>query len=224
MNEKDHDDPVAHLTRSVAEGRQNWYLCLLEAIALWTVSEETCYGRHFKYLISGQAFDWWLLAERLCMEIEGLIPEDERINLIFGHPPIEVPQEQFKSIIGSEKYQAHLNYFYGVLVEQVLHVVAELEIDKEKGNDSRKKCSADEVYNRIYGLPEAEMLQRFRQEKDAPQGEAFTVTQFKEFIYWLFKFRVANSDSSRLASDTKKALKYLEKMRADLKYSFPPIY
>ena len=38
-----------------------------------------------------------------------------------------------------------------------------------------------------------------------------TLTESKEFTYWLFKYRLANSDGSRIASDTRKAIGYLEK-------------
>ena len=151
------------------------------------------------------------------MELDGLVPEDERMNLMFGYPPIDLSDEEFKSIIGNEKYQAHLNFFYGILVERVLHLVVQLELDKEKGGGACKPDDDDELFTRIYGASEADMIERFRQENGSPPGDVFTLTEFKQFTYWLFKFRVANSDSSRLASDTKKALKYLDGMLVKVK-------
>ena len=44
-------------------------------------------GRTYRYLVGGEAFDWLLLAERLCDEIEDLIPDDEREALLFLRPP-----------------------------------------------------------------------------------------------------------------------------------------
>jgi hypothetical protein len=35
--------------------------------------------------------------------------------------------------------------------------------------------------------------------------------ELKEFTYWLFKYRVKHSEKSRVASDTKKALLYMQK-------------
>ena len=36
--------------------------------------------------------------------------------------------------------------------------------------------------------------------------------QHREFTYWLFKFRVKNSDKAKVASDTTKGLNYLERI------------
>ena len=47
-------------------GGKHWYIALLEAIGLWTKAEENHNGRTYRYLIAGEAFDWLLLAERLC--------------------------------------------------------------------------------------------------------------------------------------------------------------
>jgi hypothetical protein len=62
------------LRSAVAEGK-NWYLALLEAVRLWSSPEEDYDGRHYHYLVDNEAFDWLALAERLCEELDGLIPE-----------------------------------------------------------------------------------------------------------------------------------------------------
>jgi len=201
-------EAIRHLKQSIADGK-HWYIALLEAIALWTLSEEMYDGHHYQYLIAGQAFDWLLLAERLCQEIDNLIPEEEKINLFFGKPPIELSPEEFKALIGSEKYQAHLNYFYGIVVEQALHLAVEMDIEKEQHGNIRRRDSQSDVFQRIYGSSESVLLERFRQEKSYPQSNNIKLTELKEFTYWLFKYRVENCDSSRVASDTKKALKQL---------------
>lgn len=204
-------ESIRHLKQSIADGKKHWYVSLLEAIALWTLSEETYKGRYYRYLIAGQAFDWFLLAERLCQEIDTLIPEDEKVDLLFGKPPIELSREEFRAIIGNEKYQAHLNYFYGVEVEQALHLAVEMDIEKELHGSIRRRSFGDDIFQRIYGLSESILLERFREESGLPQSEDITLTELKEFTYWLFKYRVENCDSSRVASDTNKALKQLGK-------------
>ncbi|MBT9166316.1 MAG: hypothetical protein DDT25_01000 [Chloroflexi bacterium] len=211
-NMASHDaDAIRHLKQSIAEGK-HWYISLLEAIALWTLPEETYAGRHYRYLIAGQAFDWLLLAERLTAEIGSLIPEKERVELLFGQPPIELSAGEFKGLIGNEKYQAHLNYFYGITVERALHLAIEMEIEKERiGHHQRR----GDVFERIYGFGEAVLLERFRQEAGCPPCENITLTELNEFTYWLFKYRIANSDSARLASDTRKALQQLEQMSSE---------
>ena len=76
----DDTQAIQHLKGAIAEGK-HWYVALLEAIKLWASTEEDYDGRRYKYLIDGEAFDWLTLAERLCEEVDGLIPEKERINL-----------------------------------------------------------------------------------------------------------------------------------------------
>lgn len=204
--------PVPRLKQAIAGGT-HWYLALLEAVAAWTSVQETCKGRHYQYLIAGEAFDWLLLAERLMEEINGLVPDEERGNLLFGRPPIELSREEFRAAIGPEKYQAHLNYFYGIEVEQALHIAVEADIAKEQTARVGRRASHGDVFERIYGFNESTLLRRFRTERGLPDSDDMTLTGFKEFTYWLFKFRVKNCDSARVASDTKKALEQLSRMR-----------
>src|SRR4030042_5316652 len=131
-NEKEGDRrAIQHLKESVANGK-HWYLALLESIKLWKSAEETYKRRRYCYLIDDESFDWLLLAERLCNEIGDFIPEKERINLLFfDRPPVELPKEEFKKLIGAAKYRAYLNYLYGVLVEEALISAVVDDIRKE---------------------------------------------------------------------------------------------
>ncbi len=204
--------PVQHLKKAIASGT-HWYIALLEAVAIWTSSQETHNGRHYQYLIAGEAFDWLLLAERLCDEIGDMVADEEKVNLLFGRPPFELSREEFRALIGPEKYQAHLNYFYGVAVEQALHIAVETDITKELAGRVGRKDSQGDAFCRIYGSGESMMLEQFQLERGLTEGEDMTFAMFKEFTYWLFKYRVKNCDSCRLASDTKKALDQLAQMR-----------
>jgi len=42
---------------------------------------------------------------------------------------------------------------------------------------------------------------------------SFSLTQAKEFNYWLFKLRLEYWDPARVASDTRKGLKRMEQVR-----------
>lgn len=216
---KDHiqadSEAIQHLEQSIASGK-HWYIALLEAIGLWASSEENYNGRHYHYLISGEAFDWLLLAERLCQTVDGLVPEKEKIALFrYGQPPLELSKEKFRRLIGSAKYRAYLNYFYGVTVERALILAIEEEIHKEQ---RLYPCCQDwrafeDSYQRIYGKSQSTLLRQFRAEKGYPQKNIIDPTELSEFIYWLFKYRLSHSDRARLASDTKKGLNYLERQR-----------
>lgn len=217
---------IQWLKSAIAEGK-HWYVALLEAIRLWSSPEEDYNGHHYYYLIDNEAFDWLVLAERLCEEVNGLIPEKELVDLLFFDiPPIELTKDEFKNLIGTSKYQAYLNYLYGILVEQFLTLAVTEEIRKGKrvlglNNDDG---IVDEAYQRIYGATQGELLKRFRKEKHYPQRKFISLTELNEFHYWLFKQRLERCDKSCVASDTKKALMKLHellKLKTELLRSSP---
>jgi hypothetical protein len=205
-------EAIRHLEQAIVSGI-HWYIALLEAIGLWTTAEETHDGRTYCYLIDGEAFDWLLLAERLCETADGLVPDDERNELLFhGRPPLNLTTDEFKKIIGNTKYQQYLNYFYGITVEEALMLAVQQEVRKERRTLGLNKESDydNEVYRRIYGATKAVLLKCFRREKGYRQLKSIGLTELKEFTYWLFKYRLKQCDKAMVASDTKKALRQLK--------------
>ncbi len=199
---------IRHLEQAITDGK-HWYIALLEAIGMWTVAEEVHNQRRYCYLIAGEAFDWLLLAERLCEVVDGLLPEDEKNALLFhGQPPLKLTVEKFKELIGRAKYRQYLNYFYGITVEETLLLVVQEEVRKERRalGYNNEHDVINEAYRRIYGATEAELLKCFRKEKSYPRLKSISLTELKEFTYWLFKYRLTHCDKARIASDTKKAL------------------
>jgi len=206
-------EAILHLREAVATGK-NWYVALLEAIGLWGSAEELHDGRYYRYLIGGEAFDWLTLAERLCQEINGFVPENEKLDLLFAAtPPIELPPGEFRQLIGDVKYRAYLNYLYGVVVEEALLSVVEEEVLKENGHLtlSLGLRIEQEAYRRIYDAEMTDLLTFFRGQKGYANGDSMTLTEKKEFHYWLFKYRVERSEKARVASDTRKALVWLQR-------------
>ena len=208
-------EAIRYLRQAIISG-QHWYLALLQAIGLWTTAEESYDGRTYCYLIDGEAFDWLLLAERLCQAVDDLLPHDELADfLLHGKPPLDLTDNRFKELIGSTKYHQYLNYFYGVTVEEALILAVREEVRKERRTlGLNKELDYDnEVYRRIYGTTKAALLRRFRQEKSYRQLKSIGLTELKEFTYWLFKYRLKQCDKARVASDTKKALQQLNVSR-----------
>jgi len=211
LTKTEDNEAIRHLKQEVAGGK-HWYLALLESIGLWNTAGENCDGRGYNYLIAGEAFDWLVLAERLCQAIDGLLPETEKTALLFnGEPPIEMPSEEFKELIGGAKYCQCLNFFYGITVEEALVLAVEAEIRKERRSSGyyRERDTTNEAYRRIYGTTKTFLLRRFRKEKGYPQLKSIGLTELKEFTYWLFKHRLKMCDKAKVASDTKKALDWL---------------
>ncbi|MBI2847221.1 MAG: hypothetical protein HYX82_04995 [Chloroflexi bacterium] len=208
-------EAVSQLKRSISSGK-HWYIALLEAIGLWTSPRVEFNGRKYDFLIDGEAFDWLLLAERLCQDIDGLVPEKERnVLLFFGEPPIELSESRFRHLIGAAKYRAYLNYFYGVVVEEALILAVEGEVRKERhcNGMNEDRDLSEEVYRRIYGASRSVLLRTFRDEKGRPHLKTASLGELKEFTYWLFKYRLKYCDSARVASDTRKGLNLLQSMR-----------
>jgi len=203
---------IRYLEQAITGGK-HWYIALLEAIGLWTVAEEVHNQRRYCYLIAGEAFDWLLLAERLCAAVDGLLPDDEKTALLFhGQPPLNLTVDKFKELIGGGKYHQYLNYFYGITVEEALILAVQEEVRKERrtsGYNNKEHDVVSEVYRRIYGATKPVLLKRFRREKGYPHLKSISLTELKEFTYWLFKYRLKQCDKARIASDTKKALQQL---------------
>ncbi len=205
---------IERLRNALADGH-DWATSMVEAIALWTTPLEVFRGRRYNYFVDGEAFDWLLLAERLCQATDGLIPQKERESLLFsGKFPSSFDHSTLKSLLGVEKYRAYLNYYYGVTVEEALQLATELEVHKRHlGNGVRYRDDyTDEAHVKIYGSTRRELLKTFREEIGLPSRRYLSLGESKEFTYWLFKYRLRASDKAKTASDTRKGLHQLERM------------
>jgi hypothetical protein len=215
---------IAHFREALASGK-HWYLALLESIGLWTDETERLDGQDYRYLIDGEAFDWLLLAERLCDTVDGMIPEKEKSALLFkGKPPLELKSEEFKDLIGQGKYHQYLNFFYGVTVEEALVQAVREEVRKERASSglSYRQIEESDTFVRIYGEPESALLKLFRKEKRRHLNISSNISEMKEFAYWRFKYRVRECEKAKVASDTHKALEWLKKNGAScLNYKAP---
>ncbi|MFQ6025951.1 MAG: hypothetical protein ACE5Q6_00390 [Dehalococcoidia bacterium] len=205
-------EAILHLRQAVQSGVP-WCQALLEAIALWTLPREVYQSRTYQYLIQGEALDWLLLAERLCAELEGAVPAEAQEELLFcGKLPEEITQEDFKELIGGTKHRAYLNYWYGVVVEEALQLAVEEEVRKRH----RARCYPDsedlieEAFTHLYGANRDALLEEFRRVAQLTTEQHLTLTNLKEFTYWLSKRRFHMWDPARVASDTRKGIRRLE--------------
>ena len=213
-------DAVLHFRAAVAAGAP-WHRALLEAMALWTLPEESYGGRRYKYLLQGEAFDWLLLAERLCDAIddaEGAVPAEAKERLLFtGRLPEPMEEDEFRDLIGVTKHRAYLNFHYGVVLEEALQLAAEEEARKRH----MARCFTDtedlveEAFRQLYQKSRSELLEEFRTGARMDRRRGMNLTDLKEFTYWLHKRRIDLWDPARVASDTRKAITRLEKLRSN---------
>ena len=208
------EDPIAFMRETIAAG-EHWYLAMLKTMARWDQAEEVIDDRRYRYLVGGEAFDWLLLAERLVDELGAVVSPEEREALLFhGHPPLDVSDEEFQSLIGTPKYQAYLNYLYGVVVEEALQLAIEEELAKEQHAHVWAAAQADGagVFPRIYGRTQNDLLAEFQNERGLAQTDSLDYSDLREFYYWLFKYRIHNEEGARVASDTRKGLAALSRL------------
>ena len=69
-----------------------------------------------------------------------------------GACPSRFDEDRFRELLGGEKYRGHLNYFYGVTVEEALQVAVETEIVKRLVSNGYTDTAdvSDEALLRIY--------------------------------------------------------------------------
>jgi hypothetical protein len=211
-------DPAAHIAAfedDLRAGRP-WTEALLATIAAWDTPFETVDGREFRYLLGDEAFDWLVLAERLTDAVmPRLLPESEVEDLLLEERwPHPMTEERFQESLGPVKYRAHLNFLYGVRVEEALQLLVEEQVRKERGNAAfgRDTVHNDDAFHRTYGAGRATLLRDFRLATNRPMLDRIGLSELKEFTYWLFKRRIAVQDPARVASDTRRGLQRLQAM------------
>jgi len=208
---------LSHFKNELRMGRP-WHEALLESMGMWTTPEEEREGRIYRYVIAEEAFDWLLLAERLLDGVNGLAPQEAVEELLFrGRLPMGTSEKEMRRILGYNKYRGALNYWYGVVVEEALQQAVEEEVRKEMRGSGRVVGDdlGEEPFQRLYADSRDSLMRRFRKEKGHASRVSFSLTQMKEFTYWLFKHRMQYWDPARVASDTRKALIKLKELRGE---------
>ena len=198
-----------------------WFDALLDCIRDWDVPRETADGREYVYLIEHEAFDWLLLAERICDSAPaGLLPLAEVEALLFDEaPPVPLSEPEFQERLGTAKYWAHLNFLYGVRVEQALHLAIERVLQKERSGIEFSHARGDldgDVFGRIYGTRQADLLREYRAaiHRDHADPERIEHSEWQAFTYWLFRRRLERQDPARVASDTRQGMEMLYELEA----------
>ena len=214
---------ISRLKSQIDENGKDWKLSILETIAEWPLAPETVAGRDIDYLIAGEAFDWRLLAQRLLDECSSTIEDEAWWEWLYD-PALFAgfAEPEFMRAVGVDKFRAHLSYFYGVTVEQSLLVCVEEEIIHIRVASGRELSdrSLERAHELLYGNTRDQLWEVFRLE--AGGGPARPGSRHKgehslasedAFTYWLFKLRMERSDPAKIASDTRKGLAKLERMR-----------
>ena len=199
-----------------------WFRTLLQAMGRWIPAEEWHRDRRYKYMVGGEAFDWLLLAERLCDEAGGYIPQRDLERLLFhGLLPEPLAEDDLRELLGVSKYRAYLNFHYGVVLEEALQLAAEEYARKRhlaRGFSDSEEL-AEEAFLHLYTRTRSDLLSDFRAEAKLGRRQGLNLTDLKEFTYWLHKRRVNYWDPARVAYDTRLAILRLESLRETAHYA-----
>ena len=117
------------------------------------------------------------------------------------------------------KYQGYLNFHYGVVLEEALQLAAEESIRKrhiargyvESGGGSEELV--EDAFRHLYNDSRSSLLDEFRRSAGLARRGSLSLTDLKEFTYWLHKRRVNYWDPARVASDTRLAIRRLDALR-----------
>lgn len=215
---------IEGLTSAVRSDPGSWFFALMAAVREWSLPEETVGDRAYRYLIGGEAFDWLLLAERLCDALGDLLPEDDVEVLLFhSRPPVELTEDDWKTLLGA-KYRPHLNFVYGVHVESaLLYAVQEAVYKEHQSRVWENEHVDDEAFRGVYGKPRTELLCEFWSEIGREPSDSMSLTDVNEFTYWLFRYRVRTADPARVASDTRKGMAALQELQSLRASSWPAL-
>ena len=139
--------------------------------------------------------------------------------LVDESPPVPLSEAEFQERLGTAKYWAHLNFLYGVRVEQALHLAIERVLQKERSglafSHAREELDSD-AFGRIYGARQADLLREFRAaaNRQDVDPERIEHAEWQAFTYWLFRRRLERQDPARVASDTRQGLEMLYELEA----------
>ncbi len=174
------------------------------------MADEAHQGRRFTYLVAGGALDLLLLIDRIASTRRNAVPRAERDELRFyGRPPIYVPGHEFAAALGDARYKAYLNHFYGIDVEEAVVHAVELEVGRAHPLD---RAYAD-AYLLVYGRTIDELLSTYRAARGVADEGRVRWADWKDFTYWCFQLRLRTQVPARIASDTRKGIALLQRLR-----------
>ena len=166
-----------------------------------------------KLLIFNESFNWkavLLPILKIKYDLETIIDfYNETIKL--GN------QFKLKSLMPSRLYSAHLNYYYGVLVEQSIREIKRKDFEKEKNILSKSSFDLidNEIFIFLYGKSKLNLWKEFSlnfrlKSKSYYVPSKIYCNESENFDYWLSKRRILRCTRELNASLLSRGLEYLK--------------
>ena len=163
----------------------NFKTQILSIIKNWKIDV----NRNYDFIVNNEAFNWKRLAVYI---IDNLKLDKEMYNLAINwitkpHLFATLSENNFKNLIGFEKYTSHLSYLYGIIIERCLITYVEQELHKRQiSYGNFLKFKKDDAFLKIYGYSFDEMFEEFIRINENKTDD-FYETDDENFTYWCFK-------------------------------------
>jgi hypothetical protein len=199
---------IKDLRENVHNG-DNWHKAIIDCIVLWVAKEEFYRGYKYSYWIDNEAFDWITLTERLVSAIKSYIPKKDYYNVTFtGLLPSIESYSYLKTKISKPKLSQMRNYYYGIIIENFIYHYKLIQYQKNTLDYIKQEES---FYEDIYGEKLNLLYDQFISQTRITNRHRLNIHEYKQFCYWLFKYRIKNSDKAKMANETNLALHNAQK-------------
>ena len=108
-----------------------------------------------------------------------------------------------KKVISKNKLSQMRNFYYGIIIEDLICIQKSQQYLK----NSLYAINGYDSYEEIYGKNINLLFQQFAKNIKFTKQSKINLYTYKEFIYWLFKFRIKYSEKNKVASDTNLSIK-----------------
>ena len=166
-----------------------------------------------KLLIFNESFNW----KAVLLPILKIKYDFETIIDFYSETIKLGNQFKLKSLMPSRLYSAHLNYYYGVLVEQSIREIKRKDFEKEKNILSKSSFDSidNEIFIFLYGKSKLNLWKEFSlnfrlKSKSYYVPSKIYCNESDNFDYWLSKRRILKCTRELNASLLSRGLEYLK--------------
>ena len=182
----------------------------MKIIGQWPLKSENFDNIEYQYWVNDEAFNWHLLASRLIFSITETTNKQILNELL--HSTYLLPgsdQGKIINLFPPDKYRAHLNFIYGVVLEEVIICFNEMEKHKDVINQFHASDVINAVYLDLYGYNFSEFIRIYEFEKKIKLDKFDSLYSHYDFLYWSWKYRLKKSTPEKIAYDSQSGINFL---------------
>ena len=182
----------------------------MKIIGEWPVKFENIDNIEYRYWVNDEAFNWHLLANRIASYVTEV--NNKKVLEKLLHSTHWLPGSDQGKIINffpPDTYRAHLNFIYGVVLEEVIICFNEMEKNKDVINQFHASDAINAVYLDLYGYNFSEFIRIYEFEKKIKLDNFDSLAVYHDFLYWSWKYRLKKSTPEKIAYDSQSGINFL---------------